>query len=86
MSSWPSGEPAMARPLHIPRGSRPSLRTPSRTTSSSPSRSGPCARVDLTRAGFSARKLRAIRELGMGTNAKLILELEPNVEARPPGP
>ncbi len=30
--------------------------------------------VDLTRAGFSARKLLAIRELGMGTNSKLHLQ------------
>jgi monoamine oxidase len=32
------------------------------------------ARVDLDGAGFSTRKLRAIRELGMGTNAKLHLQ------------
>ena len=30
--------------------------------------------VDLTRAGFSARKMLAIRELGMGTNSKLHLQ------------
>lgn len=32
------------------------------------------ASVDLTRSGFSARKLTAIRELGMGTNSKLQLQ------------
>jgi len=32
------------------------------------------ADVDLTRAGFRARKLRAIRELGMGRNTKLQLQ------------
>jgi monoamine oxidase len=32
--------------------------------------------VDLSRAGFSRRKLRAIAELGMGTNAKLQLQFD----------
>ena len=34
------------------------------------------ADVDLDRAGFRARKLRAIRELGMGRNTKLQLQFD----------
>jgi monoamine oxidase len=30
--------------------------------------------VDLSRAGFTTKRMRAIRELGMGTNAKLLMQ------------
>lgn len=36
--------------------------------------------VDLSRAGFRKRKLRCIRELGMGTNAKVILQFRTRPE------
>ena len=38
-------------------------------------------RVDLSGAGLSARKLRCIAELGMGTNAKLLVQLRVRPEA-----